>query len=45
MIPRVPRLASRGTLKQAKFGLRTDPTNDNSQSSELSVNARFSPQS
>ena len=25
-----PQMASRGTLKQAKLGLRTDPTNDNS---------------
>jgi hypothetical protein len=31
-------MASRGMLKQAKLGFRTDPTNYNSQSSELSVN-------
>jgi hypothetical protein len=36
-------MASRGTLKQAKLGLRTDPTKGNSQSSELSVDPRSLP--
>jgi hypothetical protein len=30
-------MTSRGRFKQAKLRLPTDPTNDNSQSSELSV--------
>jgi hypothetical protein len=36
-------MASLGMLKQAKWGLRADPTNDNSQSSELSAGPRIRP--